>query len=123
MRVSSEHGPVDCDVVLRDGTTVRLRPLAASDAPALHRFYEQLSEDSVYFRFFGRGPAPRDVERLLVADGKSEFALVAECSGAIVALAQYARDTDRPSRAEAAFLVADAHARTRDRHTPARAAR
>ena len=31
--------PHDCDVVLRDGTTVRLRPLAASDAPALTGSY------------------------------------------------------------------------------------
>ena len=106
-RASSERGPADCDVVLRDGTTVHLRPLTSPDAAALRRFYEQLSDDSVHFRFFGRGPASRDVERLLAADGVSEFALVAECGGAIVALAQYARDTDRPSRAEAAFLVAD----------------
>ena len=100
--------PRECDVVLRDGTTVHLRPLVPSDAAALDRFFESLSEDSVHFRFFGLGPARRDVQRLLEADGSSEFALVAECGGAIVALAQYARDTKDPARAEAAFLVADA---------------
>jgi acetyl coenzyme A synthetase (ADP forming)-like protein len=100
--------PNDCDVVLRDGTTVHLRPLAASDATALDRFYAGLSEDSVQFRFFGQGGGRRALQRLLSADGSTEFALIAECSGTIVALAQYARDTKDASRAEAAFLVADA---------------
>jgi len=105
--VRSDLFRTECDVVLRDGTTARLRPLHASDAPALRTFYEQLSEESVQFRFFGHRPAPSVIERLLVADGRDEFALIAECGGTIVALAQYARESDS-SRAEAAFLVADA---------------
>jgi acetyl coenzyme A synthetase (ADP forming)-like protein len=99
---------IDCDVVLRDGTTLRLRPLRSTDGRALQDFLAQLSPDSVYFRFFNPRPDPEVVRRLLTADGDTEFALIAECGGAIVALAQYARFAQDRSRAEAAFLVADA---------------
>jgi acetyl coenzyme A synthetase (ADP forming)-like protein len=98
----------DCDVVLRDGTTLRLRPLRPDDRTALHRFLEALSPDSVYFRFFNPRPAQAAIDRLLRAEGDDEFALIAECGGAIVALAQYARIEEQPAAAEAAFLVADA---------------
>jgi acetate---CoA ligase (ADP-forming) len=98
----------DCDVVLRDGTTLRLRPLRPDDASALHRFLDALSPDSVYFRFFNPRPAEAAIDRLLRARADDEFALIAECGGAIVALAQYARLEGRPADAEAAFLVADA---------------
>lgn len=43
-----------CDVVLRDGTTLQLRALVAEDADALRRFFDGLSSDSIYFRYFGR---------------------------------------------------------------------
>jgi acetyl coenzyme A synthetase (ADP forming)-like protein len=99
---------IDCDVVLRDGTTLRLRPLQPDDEAGLQRFLSQLSPDSVYFRFFNPRPDPAVINRLLTADGESEFALIAECAGSIVALAQYARFAADRSRAEAAFLVADA---------------
>ena len=98
---------IDCDVVLRDGTTLRLRPLRSDDGAALQRFLEQLSPDSVYFRFFNPRPDQAVIARVLAADGDNEFALIAECGNAIVALAQYSRFPDR-SAAEAAFLVADA---------------
>jgi acetyl coenzyme A synthetase (ADP forming)-like protein len=69
---------------------------------------EQLSPDSVYFRFFNFHPTPATIDRMLAADGRNEFALVADCAGRIVAVAQYARFESDPTRAEAAFLVADA---------------
>jgi acetate---CoA ligase (ADP-forming) len=97
-----------CDVVLRDGTTVRLRPLLPDDGATLQRFLQRLSPDSVYFRFFSLRPTPSTIDRLLRADGDREFALIAEGGGEIVALAEYARFDEDPLRAEAAFLVADA---------------
>jgi acetyl coenzyme A synthetase (ADP forming)-like protein len=100
--------PIECDVVLRDGTTLRLRPLRFDDGAALQRFLAALSPDSVYFRFFNLRPDPAVIARVLAADGDAEFALIAECGQAIVALAQYSRFPDDPSSAEAAFLVADA---------------
>ena len=97
-----------CDVVLRDGTTARLRNLIRTDEDALRDFFRELSPDSVYFRFFGLRPDPHAIDRALASDGTDSLALVAEAGGRIVALAQYARDQDDRSRAEAAFLVADA---------------
>jgi acetyl coenzyme A synthetase (ADP forming)-like protein len=94
-------------VVLRDGTTLQLRSLLAGDRPALQRFFDRLSPDSVYFRYFGRVPAEGLADRALAALGTRERALVAECGGDIVALAQYAPSSHHPRLAEAAFLVAD----------------
>src|SRR5690606_14820575 len=69
----------DCDVVLRDGSTLRIRSLLAEDETALKRFVDEHSPDSVYFRFFGPRPARDVLERLLHADGRNQCALVAEC--------------------------------------------
>ena len=127
-------GALDCDVVLRDGTTLRLSPLRPEHAAALDRFVEKLSPESVYFRFFNAHVAADNFERLLRSDGISEFALVALHGDEIVALAQYARfDHHDATKAEAAFLVADSmqgrgvgtrlleqlaeHARRNDIHT------
>ena len=41
------------DVILRDGGTLRLRPPARSDAPALLDFYRALSSQSLHRRFHG----------------------------------------------------------------------
>jgi acetyl coenzyme A synthetase (ADP forming)-like protein len=98
---------IDCDVVLRDGSTLRVRPLTASDASALHQFLDRLSPDSVYFRFFSPRPDAAAIERLIREPSDDEFALIAECGSTIVALAQYARLPHDAGHAEAAFLVAD----------------
>ena len=41
------------DVILRDGTTLRLRPPRAEDEKALLEFFGGLSEQSLYYRFHG----------------------------------------------------------------------
>ena len=41
------------DVILRDGSTLRLRAPAAEDADALLEFFSSLSEHSRYLRFHG----------------------------------------------------------------------
>src|SRR5262245_7144181 len=108
-RISVAAGAMteDLDVVLRDGTTLRLRPATARDEPALRALFSSLSDESRYFRFFGNRPAPGLIDRLLAADGRDEFALVAESAGRIVAVAQYVRLPEGPGAAEAAFAVAD----------------
>ncbi len=97
------------DVVLRSGSTLRLRPIRPADAPALLAFYKRLSPDSLYFRFFS---VPNvDAERAASfcrVDYDSLFALVGEAAGRIVAVAHYFRDPRRPERAEVAFTVEDA---------------
>ena len=41
------------DVILRDGTTLRLRSPAPDDADALLEFFRGLSQESLYRRFHG----------------------------------------------------------------------
>ena len=41
------------DVILRDGSTLRLRPPAPDDSDALVRFFAELSDQSLYLRFHG----------------------------------------------------------------------
>jgi len=99
------------DVILRDGTTLRLRPPRRADADALLEFFRALSQRSLYLRFHG---FPRLgaglVERLLEPDWKERGALVgtfAEDGGErVVAVGNYERLRD-PRVAEAAFAVAD----------------
>ena len=99
------------DVVLRDGTTMRLRPPTRDDEDALVAFLERLSAESRYLRFHGHprvGPAL--VEATLDPDWLERGALAGTIAGdggeRVVALGSYVRLRD-PSRAEVAFAVAD----------------
>jgi acetate---CoA ligase (ADP-forming) len=95
------------DVILRDGTTLRLRAPARSDAGALLAFFEGLSQHSLYLRFHG---FPRVdsalVEPYLDQDSAERGALIGMLDDRVVALATYVRLRDRTG-AEAAFVVAD----------------
>ena len=42
-----------CDVVLRDGSTINRRPAGVDDVDPLLAFFEGLSPESRYLRFFG----------------------------------------------------------------------
>ncbi|MDX6473446.1 MAG: hypothetical protein QOK22_2262 [Gaiellaceae bacterium] len=100
------------DVILRDGSTLRLRAPARSDADALVAFFERLSKQSLYLRFHGI----RHVDAGLVdhvldpnwADRGALIGVLADGDGdeRIVALAEYARLRD-PVVAEVAFTIAD----------------
>ena len=95
------------DVVLRDGSTLRLRPTVPGDADLLLRFFERLSPESRYLRFQGaRRIDERVVEPFLHTDFESTVSLVGELEGEVAALATYIRLRD-PHRAEVAFAVAD----------------
>jgi acetate---CoA ligase (ADP-forming) len=97
------------DVILRDGSTLRLRPPAAEDAEALVEFFAELSEHSRYLRFHGF-PAlgPKLVEPVLDPDWQERGALLASLDGRIVAVANWVRLRD-PQAAEVAFAVADGY--------------
>ena len=100
------------DVLLRDGSTLRLRPPSAADEAALISFFETLTPDSRYLRFHGTTLIDHGtVAGALVTDWASRGSLLAELAGAdgelrTVALATYVRLHD-PARAEVAFAVAD----------------
>jgi acetate---CoA ligase (ADP-forming) len=102
------------DVILRDGSTLRLRAPARKDADALAAFFGELSERSSYLRFHGiRRIDAAFVEHFLEPDWRNRGALVGELAdaagaGRIVAAAEYVRLRDETA-AEAAFVVADEH--------------
>ena len=97
----------EADVVLRDGRTCHIRPLTPDDADGLVAFHAQLSEQTIYFRFFAPYPtlSSRDVERFTHVDNVNRVALVATMAGEIVAVGQY--DRVDPASAEVAFTVRD----------------
>jgi acetate---CoA ligase (ADP-forming) len=101
----------DLDVILRDGSTLRLRPPALADAAAVAEFFAGLSERSRMLRFHGTTAAdPRIVHSVLDPDWQERGALVgagwAPDGERIVGLASYVRLRD-PRAAEVAFTVAD----------------
>jgi|SRR5690349_12204215 len=99
------------DVVLRNGTTVRVRPICPDDAPGLLALCDRLSERSRYLRFFAaRRLRPEEARDLADVDHVRREALVATASDAadapIVGVARYAPAGD--GTAEIGLVVADA---------------
>ena len=96
------------DVVLRDGSTLRLRPAHPADEAAVRAMFARLSPDSLYSRFFRIPKLPLlDVASLLHADPDRAFTLIGELRGEASALAGYTRDPHRPDHAEVAFVIGD----------------
>lgn len=97
------------DIVLRDGSTLALRPGREGDIDPLLRFFDELSPQSRYQRFLGFPvlDAAR-ARRLLAADAPEAVALVGEVSGRIVAFAGFYRTSEVSDRAEVAFAITDA---------------
>lgn len=107
--VISYPAQYESDVVLRDGSTLRLRPIRSGDAAALLALHDRLSQQSQRFRFFGLATSHAgEVERLLRADHDNEFVLVAEAGNRLVGVATYVRESTQSDRAEVGFAIADA---------------
>ena len=101
------------DVILRDGTTLRLRAPRREDAPKLLELLRALSPSSLYLRFHGFPQiGPRLVERLLEPDWTERGALLAVPGEpereTVIGVGEYQRLRD-PKSAEAAFVIADAY--------------
>jgi acetate---CoA ligase (ADP-forming) len=100
----------ESDILLRDGSTLHLRPIKPDDVNALLEFHKRLSPRSVYFRYFS--PLPELSEErakvLSSVDYHNTFALVGELAGRLVGVARYYRDEKAHDRAEVAFLIEDA---------------
>ncbi|MEI8081907.1 MAG: GNAT family N-acetyltransferase, partial [Actinomycetes bacterium] len=99
----------EADVVLRNGRTCHIRPIHSDDGPALQVFYDGLSEQSLYTRFFTASAelAARDVERLTQIDYRHRVALLATLRGRVIGLGVY--DAAEGAEAEIAFTIADDH--------------
>lgn len=120
----AEAYPADweADVVLRDGGTAHLRPIAPTDAEALQAFHLGQSERSTYLRFFAalQRLSERDLARFTTVDHRDRVALIvvqdvpatpgapgAGTGEQIIGVARY--DRLGPDEAEVAFNIADAH--------------
>lgn len=99
------------DVVLSDGSTVRLRQIEPADAGAIVEMHSRFSERTRYFRYFSPYPRipPRDLERFTTVDHHDREAIVAESAGDLIAVARYERLGAGAEEAEVAFVVEDAH--------------
>jgi L-amino acid N-acyltransferase YncA len=97
------------NVILRDGSTVHVRPVRADDAPAVRAFFERLSPESTALRFFSGFPdLDRAVRWATEVDDQRSYGLVATgADGRVVAHAGWEREPDRPERAEVAFAIAE----------------
>jgi acetyl coenzyme A synthetase (ADP forming)-like protein len=99
----------EADIVLRDGSTVHVRPVRAGDAQAIRAFLDGISPESIVFRFFGTPNLDWVTSWSVNVDYAASYALVAETGDPqhVIAHAAYASAGD--GKAEVAFLVANAY--------------
>jgi acyl-CoA synthetase (NDP forming)/GNAT superfamily N-acetyltransferase len=94
------------DVLLRDGSTLRLEAPTPEDFGDIKAFYDGLSSESRYFRFHGYGRTDLVARAEAEASGVDRLALIGRHDGGVVAVASF--DGLREMRvAEVAFAVAD----------------
>jgi acyl-CoA synthetase (NDP forming)/ribosomal protein S18 acetylase RimI-like enzyme len=94
------------DVLLRDGSTLRLQAPTSADYDDIKVFYDQLSPESRFFRFHGFGRTDTVARAAADASGIDRVALVGRHEGKVVAACDY-QALREPGVAEIAFAVAD----------------
>jgi RimJ/RimL family protein N-acetyltransferase len=98
-------------VVLRDGSTVLIRPVRSADAPLLADGFARLSARSRQLRFLTpkKELSPAELRYFTDVDHHDHEALGAldHPGGRGVAIARYVRDADDPQAAEIAVTVVD----------------
>ena len=126
--------PLVRDVILRDGSVLRLREPAPDDEAAIKDFFDRLDPESRYLRFHGDIRSDRVAAHYAAADGENRVALLAHREGEIVAVggiraparARGGRGRVRGARLRAGPRPRDADARAarggrlRARHRPLR---
>ena len=99
------------ELLLSDGTRLRLRPLTREDRDGLLSLFHRLSEESRWRRFMSPKPtlAPRELDYMTDIDhvAHEAFAAVDERDGSLVGVARYVRHTGTETTAELAVEVAD----------------
>ena len=110
--MSTTHSLRDIDVVLRDGSSVRIRAAHATDEAGLMAFLTGLSDESRRLRFAGAATNLEATARHWAGVEECEdCCVVAVVGGDIIAQASYARIADdhaASDRAEVGFTVTDA---------------
>ena len=94
------------DVILRDGSALRLRSPEPADEAGIKAFFDALAPESRYMRFHGVGRTDVVSHDYARADGDLRMALLARLGDRVVAVAGYER-LNEPGVAEVAFAVAD----------------
>lgn len=96
--------------VLKDGSTVEIRPIRATDREALSGFHGRQSSESIYFRYFRHHPelTDRELDHFTQVDYRDRMAFVALLGSKLVAVARYEKWKESPT-AEVAFFVDDDH--------------
>jgi acetate---CoA ligase (ADP-forming) len=94
------------DVILRDGSALRLRSPQPEDEEAIRAFFDGLSFESRYLRFHGAGRSDIISRDYAHADGDARVPLLAHLGDRVVAVAGYDR-LNEPDAAEVAFAVAE----------------
>lgn len=94
------------DVLLRDGSTLRLQGSTPVDFEEIKAFYDCLSPESRYLRFHGYARTDIAARDEAEASGVDRLALIARLDSRVVAMARY-EGLREPGVAEVAFGVAD----------------
>jgi GNAT superfamily N-acetyltransferase len=103
---AGESMPVVRDVLLRDGSTLRLQAPTPTDFDDIRGFFDGLSADSRFMRFHGYARTDVAARAAVEAGGPDRCSLIARHDGQVVAVAGF--DGLREMRAaEVAFAVAD----------------
>jgi acyl-CoA synthetase (NDP forming)/ribosomal protein S18 acetylase RimI-like enzyme len=98
--------PLTRDVILADGSTLRMRAPGPEDYEDVKAFYDGLSPESRYMRFHGMIRTDIPSRYLVEASGVDRVALICRQDDRVVAVASYDRLLE-PDVAEVAFAVAD----------------
>ncbi|HEX6301738.1 MAG TPA: GNAT family N-acetyltransferase, partial [Acidimicrobiia bacterium] len=98
----------ELDVVLRDGSGARVRPIRPDDGDLVKAFFERLGPESRYYRFFQvkNTLEPKEIEHFTSVDYDDRMALIALRDGEMIAVGRYDRE-GLSDRAEVAFAVVD----------------
>ena len=113
-RATSSLEKYKTTVILRDGSTLLLRPIQREDEEKLLALFYRLSQHTIYLRFHHvlTHMSKEEAERFCTVDYDSTFALVGaireDREEKIIAVGRYARFPGG-DRAEAAFVVEDSY--------------
>jgi acetyltransferase len=108
MAIHPYPAELEGEIRLRDGRSVRVRPIRPEDAARELRFFDALSDNSRFQRFMNyvKELSPRMLARFTQLDYDRELALAALWRGEFVAVGRYSPNADGAT-AEFALTVAD----------------
>jgi acetyl coenzyme A synthetase (ADP forming)-like protein len=105
----------ETDVLLKDGSTVHLRPVRREDREKLRELFGRLSARSLYLRYHRAVSqvSEEEISRFTDVDYADRFAVAATLGeppdDRIIAVGLYSRLSERPDHADLAFTVEDSH--------------